>query len=104
LSRSLRELRRLVERPAAQDRDSRLVLALAAWMEPEALELPFDRDEVIEAARSDANLTAALEALGLRSAKALAYWLRSQRDRAVAGFVIRRHDQRRRTWTLERCR
>ena len=100
----MRELRQLIQRPSSSDRDSRLVLALAAWMEPEALELPFEREEVVEAARSDAELRNALDALRLSTPKALGYWLREHRDRAIAGFTLRRDDARRRTWRLEQCR
>lgn len=96
----MRELRRLVERPpaAAQDRDGRFVLALAGCMGADAL--PFKPEEVLDAARHDAALAAAMEALGLRSGAALGYWLRARRGRVIAGFRICR-DEERRLWWLE---
>ncbi len=94
----LRELRRLVEHPSTQDGAARLYLALAEHLDSD--DPCFDREEPFEWARHDAELTAALEALGLHTPKALGYFLRDRVGRDIAGFTVLRDG---RCWRLALC-
>jgi hypothetical protein len=84
----LRELRRLVAHPSAQDRAARLYLRLAALLDAD--DAFFKKEDVFGLARNDAELTAALEALGLSEPNALAYFFRSRAGRAIAGYCVLR--------------
>lgn len=92
----LRELRRLVEHPAAVDHAARLFLALANFLSAD--DTYFDKEEPFEWARDDAELSAALEALGLHEPADLGYWLRSRKGAESAGYRIVRDG---RGWRME---
>ena len=77
MAAELRELRRLPEHPSAKDGAARLLLAWAEHVETE--DPTFDNEDVFDASRCDAELSAALEALGLQEPAALGYWFRDLR-------------------------
>ena len=79
------------------DRRARLLRALAGTMGD--LDLPFDVSEVMQAARSDARLNDALEALAIHRTSELGALFRSLRDRDVDGLRLRRDG---REWRIER--
>jgi hypothetical protein len=95
----LRELRRLVERPTAVDHAARLFLALANILNAD--DTYFEREEPLEWARDNAELSAALEALGLHDPADLGYWLRGRKGHESAGYRIVREG---RGWRMEACR